>query len=190
MLGALLSVTIGACASSRRGVAVDELVKENEQREHVYRLASGDLVDVSTWGQEPFSGTYRVRGDGRITLALIGDVTVAGLTPQQAATTIAQRLEGIILEPKVTVSVSEPRVPMVSVLGEVRMAGHFELHDGDSVLDLIARAQGLTEFADTDAIYVLRDDQRIRFSFTDLVRGVGAGLSFRLRDHDVIVVED
>lgn len=172
-------------------VWVDDLPDEAYQPEP-YRIRPGDNLNVSIWNQDELTRDVRVRADGNITLPLISDVYVAGLTPPDAADVIKRRLDGLVLNPAVAVAVREGHVPNVSVVGEVRTAGQFALAPDETVLHVIAKAGGLTEFAQPDAIFVVRRNdkqQRVRFSYDKLSRGNGRGLDFKLRDGDVIVVE-
>lgn len=172
-------------------VWVDDL-PENAYQPDAYRIQPGDSLHVSIWNQDELTGDVRVRADGQITLPLVGDVPVAGLTPTDASDMITKRLDGLVLNPAVAVAVREGRLPQVSVLGEVRTAGQFTFSRDETVLHLIAKAGGLTEFAQPDAIFVVRkghEQKRVRFSYDELSRGKGRGLEFKLRDGDVIVVE-
>jgi polysaccharide export outer membrane protein len=156
------------------------------------RFVVDDQVLVTVWNQPALSGPHRVRPDGMISLPLAGDVAVVGLTPEGASAAIASALQGLVVDPKVTVELLASRPPLVAVVGEVRTPGRFELRAHEGVLELLALAGGLTEFADRDGIYVLRRDAgvtRIRFSYPQLERGEPRAVGFALRDGDVIVVE-
>ena len=157
-----------------------------------YRIHPGDLLAISVWNQPNLSSEVRVRPDGMATLPLLGDIAVEGLTPTGCAEQIERRLEGIVVEPKVTVTLREARTPTISVVGEVQRVGDYPLREGDSILQIIARAGGLTEFADPNHIYVLRrrpELMRVRFTYEQLSKGTGRALSFRLHNGDIIVVE-
>lgn len=170
---------------------VDEL-PERALAPAAYRIQNGDQLIVTVWNQENLSGEVNVRPDGNITLPLIGDVAVAGMTPPACAKEIARRLNGLVLDPKVAVSVAQTREPTVSVLGEVRDAGTYPLRRGEGVLEVLARAGGLSEFADRERIFVIRrqgEPLRVRFSYHKLVRSEGAAIAFALQDGDVVVVE-
>jgi polysaccharide biosynthesis/export protein len=170
---------------------VDEL-DETAYEPEPYRIGSGDGLHIIIWNQAELTGDVRVRPDGNITLALVGDVSVAGLTPDDAAASIKKRLDGIVLEPNVSVAVREGRQSNVSVVGEVRTPGQYNFNKQETVLHVLAKAGGLTEFAQPDAVFVVRsypDRARVRFHYDKLSRGVGRSLEFQLRDGDVIVVE-
>jgi polysaccharide export outer membrane protein len=90
------------------------------------------------------------------------------------------------------VSVTKRRPIRVSVLGEVKQPGRFELEYDESLLSAVARGGGLTEYADRDSIYVVRREPhllRIRFRFRDLAGPEAISARFRLNDGDVVVVE-
>jgi polysaccharide biosynthesis/export protein len=187
---AALVTLLGGCVSDKY-TEVDQL-PEQALAPMPYRIQPGDKLAVSVWNQTNLSGDQIVRPDGNITLPLAGDVAVAGLTPPACAKEIARRLNGLVLDPKVSVSVAGTREASVSVLGEVRDAGAYPLKPGEGVLEILARAGGLSEFADRDRIFVIRkkgEPVRVRFQYAKLVRQEGAGVAFNLQDGDVVVVE-
>lgn len=186
----VLALAASGCATDGKFVWVDELDRE-DLKPAPYLVAPGDRLVVNVWNQPPLSGEVLVRPDGNITLPLMGDVQVAGVTPQQAAEAVARKLTGLVVEPHVAVSLAGTREPTVSVLGEVQQAGSYPLRPGEGVLEVLARAGGLSEFARKDAIFVVRRSQglRVRFDYQRLARAVGAGVAFELQDGDVVVVE-
>lgn len=189
-LALVLGLAAFGCATEGKFVWVDQL-DSAALKSAPYLVSPGDRLLINVWNQPPLSGEVLVRPDGNITLPLVGDVPVAAMTPQQVADAIARKLNGLVVEPHVAVSLAGTRAPSVSVLGEVRSAGSFELRPGEGVLELLARAGGLSEFARKDAIFVVRRSQelRVRFDYARLSRGVGAAAAFELQDGDVVVVE-
>lgn len=187
----LLALAAAGCATATPYTWVDDLSAQAFEPAP-YRINVGDLISVSVWNQANLSAEARVRPDGMVTLPLLGDIPVAGLTPPSCASQVQRRLDGLVLEPKVTVSLREAKTPAVSVVGEVRQVGEYPLNGADNVVQVLARAGGLTEFAQPDHIYVLRREPkplRVRFTYNQLTRGAGRGLSFRLRDGDILIVE-
>ncbi len=189
-LALVIALAASGCATDGKFVWVDELDRE-DLKPAPYLVTPGDRLVVNVWNQPPLSGEVLVRPDGNITLPLMGDVAVAGVTPQQAAEAVARKLSGLVTEPHVAVSLAGTREPTVSVLGEVQQAGSYALRPGEGVLEVLARAGGLSEFARKDAIFVVRRSQglRVRFDYQRLSRAVGAGVAFELQDGDVVVVE-
>jgi polysaccharide export outer membrane protein len=160
----------------------------------VYRIRGNDRLAITVFKQEALSGEVLVRADGQVTVALIGDIAVVGKTPPEAGTEIANALSatGFIEKPSVSVAVIETRTPDFAVIGEVRQPGSFELKPGTTVVDGVALAGGLTEFANKERVFVIRkakENQRVRFDWNKLTRSEGKGLRYKVEDGDVIVVE-
>jgi polysaccharide export outer membrane protein len=135
------------------------------------------------------SGEFEVRPAGELLLPVSGRVMAVGLTAPELAQQLTTRLRGLLADPRVTVVIAARRAANVSLLGEVRAPGRFELREGEGILEALARAGGMTPFADEDRIFVVRRGlpSRVRFRFRDLV--AGRGNAFELLDGDVVVVE-
>lgn len=166
-------------------------------------LKSGDVVRLTIPGMEnELKGEVAemtITADGNITVPYVGPLPVKGLTPAQAARQLNGRLNGIVVDPQARITVVEPRPPQVSVLGEVGRPDRYDINYGDGVLQALAEAGGLTEFANPGKIFVVRQEPgvageaapplRIRFEYEDLVGGEEVSIDFQLRDGDVIVVQ-
>lgn len=157
----------------------------------LYRVDSGDLLDIKVYNEERFSTKTRVRADGRITFSMIGDVEVRGRTPTEVANLLSQGLKRVLNAPIITVAVEEARPISISVVGEAASPGLYNIQARSGVLQAIAQAGGLTEFADYDQIYVVRKSppQRIRFNYYGLTNNDTAAASFVLQNGDVISLE-
>lgn len=154
------------------------------------RIRLGDTVAVTVSGQPQLSGTFLVGADGAVTLPDVGAIRLAGNRPEEAARLLTTRIATIIQAPRVSVVVAQRRV-QVAILGEVRSPGKYQLAAGDGVVEAIATAGGLGEFANGNAIYLVRADEpvRIRFRMKDLLKGGASARSFILRDGDLLIVE-
>jgi polysaccharide export outer membrane protein len=132
-----------------------------------------------------------VRPDGMISLPLVNDIRASGLTAVQLRQEITKRLAEYVPSPEVSVMVREVHSVKVAVLGAVRMPGHYEVKSSATVLELIARAQGLNEFADRGRIVVLRQNgtetTRIPFNYRKVAEGSEQD-NFYVRPGDIIVV--
>ncbi len=155
---------------------------------HPEVIRPGDVVSVRVFGQEPMSVRARVRSDGLVAIPLLGEQQLAGKLPSAAARELEQLLKPFVAEPHVIVVIEESTV-QVTVLGEVRETGRFALPPPARLIDAMAEAGGLTEFADETAVYVLRDGQRIRFDYVDILRGAQHVQRFKLQSGDVVVAE-
>jgi polysaccharide export outer membrane protein len=187
----ILAVALTALTGCGAGryVWAEELREPRAPDEYV--IASGDLVGVRIFNQETMTTRARVRGDGKITVPLLGDVEVRGRTPAAAAADVALRYREYLSSPRVTVTVEEAQPASVSVLGEVARPGIFALEPPAGVLQALAAAGGLTEYAGKSSIYVVRraPAQRIRFSLDSLVQAGTRSATFRLRAGDAVIVE-
>jgi polysaccharide biosynthesis/export protein len=156
-----------------------------------YRIGPEDVLYVAVWKNESMSREVPVRPDGMISLPLLNDVQAAGLTPMQLREVLIRRLGEYMPTPEVSVIVQEVRSPKVSILGGVAHPGRYELKGRTTVLDLLALAGGLTEFASRPRIVILRGKgarvDRIRFDYGKAMSD-GAQENFDLVPGDVVLV--
>ena len=186
-----LSVWLGSCAPPQPFVWASRL-PPTDDKPTAFRIGPGDEIYVLVADQQALSGAFTMGPDGSYVQPVVGNVSLNGLTTKEAAQQLTARLSGILVRPQVTVTVTKRRPIRVSVLGQVTKPGRFELPYDESLLSAIANAGGLTEFADEDAIYVVRRDPhllRIRFRLRDLAAPEAVSARFRLNDSDVVVVE-
>lgn len=177
-----------ACSASLPFVWVHDLPADNEPD----RIRVGDQISVVVKNQKQLTGEFNVGTQGTYVQPLVGPIRVAGATPPEIAKRLAERLEGIVVEPLVAVTIVKYADLTIGVLGEVNKAGSLTVPYGTNMLDLMARVGGLTQFADQSAIYVIRAKPRpvrIRFEYDYLIGGDPRSLDFRLRDGDIVHVE-
>ncbi|MGH7285763.1 MAG: polysaccharide biosynthesis/export family protein [Polyangiaceae bacterium] len=184
-----LSVSVASCASQGSYVWVDDLAETQAPDE--YTIQPGDVIAVTVFGQDNMSTHARVRSDGRIALPFLGDVEVRGKSPPAVSRELEGRYKQYVVAPAVTVTVEESQPTSVSVLGEVNHPGVYTLDPSAGVLQGLAAAGGVTDYASLGSIFVVRRSptQRIRFTYASLTQGSGRGVTFRLHAGDVVVVE-
>jgi len=157
-----------------------------------FRIGPEDILDVQVWGDSDLSRTVPVRPDGMISLPLVNDIRAAGLTPAVLRLHITQRLAEFIPSPEVAVIVREVHSVKIAVLGAVRVPGLFEVKGPATVLEMLARAQGFTEFADRGRIVVLRRNgettTRIPFNYREVAKQGSDQDNFPVYAGDTIVV--
>jgi polysaccharide export outer membrane protein len=138
-------------------------------------LGPSDIIHISVWKNSDLSQTVTVGPDGFVSLPLVGNVQVAGLTSDQLGKMIASRLTTYVVSPQVTVSIVEIRSRQVYILGQVSKPGSFPLIAPTHVLQLIAEAGGLTNYAKRKSIVVLRPElggtNKLSFNYNSVVRG-------------------
>lgn len=192
LAGALLACVLcaTACGASGRYVWVHERpVAPVEKR---ILIGAGDLLEIQVFNDEQNSTTGRVLNDGTLTIPLLGPVHVAGLRSEELSALLERQLKRFIAEPKVTVVIRES-VVYVSVIGEVKDSKSMQLIEPATVLQALAEAGGLTEYASESCIFVLRkqgdNTERIRFSYDALVQAEPAASKFTLKTGDILVVD-
>jgi polysaccharide export outer membrane protein len=157
-------------------------------------LGVGDSVKVTVFQNPDLTTEARISEAGTINMPLIGDVAVSGLTPDNAAARIAERLTRgkFVINPQVSLSLETLRSRQVTVLGEVGHPGRYPLDDvSNSVTDLLARAGGITAEGD-DNVVVVRHvngrELRIPVDLAEMSRTGNTSRDMRLENGDVVYV--
>jgi len=161
--------------------------------DYEYVIGPADVIEVAVWQNTVISRTVPVRPDGRISLPVINDVQAAGLTPSQLQASLVKSLAGYIQTPEVSVIVREVHSFNVSVIGNVAKPGRYSLDSRVTVLDALALAGGLTEYADRGKIVVLRRGrtatEQLPFAYDKVASGSGSSqLNFFVHPDDIILV--
>lgn len=178
-------------ASGNRPVTPDTRVPRGVDKQ--YKIGADDVLTVDVWHEKEVSGQVTVRPDGKISLPLIGDVRAAGLTPEQLQNELAAQFSKYLTDPTVTVIVAEIRSQRINVLGQVLRPGTYALIPPMDVIDAIAAAGGLAQFAKKGDIYVLRTTsdghrERIKFHYKDVLKGKRGSHDVYLQTRDTVVV--
>jgi polysaccharide biosynthesis/export protein len=157
-----------------------------------YRIGEQDLLTITVWREPELSGTVMVRPDGKITLPLLNDVHASGLTPDELKASLMEKLGPFVNAPQVTVAVREINSRKVFIIGQVGHEGSYRINSTTTVLQIIAEAGGLRDFANRKGIYVLRSQngaqQRLSFNYDNVIRGKDSRANILLRPGDTIVV--
>lgn len=185
----LLAMGTSACSTQEKfNASLDG--RPTLQRE--YRIGPEDELYISVWKNETLSRTVPVRPDGMISLPLVNDVQAAGLTPMELRDVVRQKLAGYMAAPEVSVIVQGVRSFKVSVIGEVKKPGIYEIRGRNTVLDALAQAEGLTDFASRSRIVILRPNggamKRIPFNYNRAISEDGDKEISQLRPGDIVVV--
>ncbi len=170
-------------ASSAKSVSVDD----------DYTIGPSDVLAINVWKDTELTRTVLVRPDGKISLPLVGELEVSGLTAAKVQRLLAQRLKEYIDNPQVTVIVQEVKSRTYTIVGKVAKPGSFPLAKPTTVLDAIAMAGGFLDFAKSNKILVIRrwgdgSTIRIPFDYKKAIKGKGTDENIDLRNGDTIVV--
>ena len=156
-----------------------------------YVIGASDVLTVTVWKEPTLSGNLLVRPDGMISLPLMGDVQASGMTPLKLADQIATKLKKFVQDPNVSVVVTAIHSKVVYLLGEVGKKGPIEMTPNMTLLEAIGSAGGLTDFANSKKIYILRNEagkiQRIPVQYKEALKG-NSTLDLVLKSGDTIVV--
>jgi polysaccharide export outer membrane protein len=155
-----------------------------------YRVGVDDELLISVWHEAELSQAVVVRPDGMITLPLLNDIKVVGLTPEETQSLLTERLKPIVNEPQVTVTVKAIKSRKVFLVGNATKQGAYALGGRMTVLELLAEAGGLGPFAKTRSIYVLRNEKgkEVRLPFNYKRALSGKGVNYELLPGDMVVV--
>lgn len=157
-----------------------------------YVIGPEDMLDINVWKEPDVSRVVPVRPDGRISLPLINDVQAAGMTPQQLANGVTDKLRKYFNEPQVTVIVTQINSQRIYVVGEVPRAGAFPLIPGMTVLQALSAAGGFTPYADMKKIHIMRlhDGKyaQLPFNYKEVLKGDNPEQNIKLEPGDTVVV--
>jgi len=157
-----------------------------------YVIGSEDVLTIDVWKEPEISRSVPVRRDGKISLPLLDDVVAAGLTPTQLSSEIVDRLHKIIVNPKVTVIVTQMSSQRIYILGQVTRGGAYPLVPDMTALQALSIAGGFTPFANLKKIYVMRNengqDKTFQINYKEVVAGHKPEENIHLKAGDTIVV--
>lgn len=158
-----------------------------------YLIGAGDTLQVSVWKEPDASVPSEVvRPDGKITVPMIKEVEVAGLTPRQAEAVITEGLGKFITDPNVTVVVAAINSKKVYLIGAVKKEGTLPYTYGMTIMQALSEAGGLTDYAKRKKIYVLRTENgreyRLDFNYEEVIRGERMTQNAVLLPGDTVVI--
>lgn len=155
-----------------------------------YVIGAEDVLQISVWGNPELSITaVPVRPDGKVSAPLVGDVQASGLTPNQLQEKLAEKIKEFVQNPHVTVIVSGINSYKVYAMGNGVRSGAVSLKTSTTLLQFLAIA-GLTERADLQNAYLLRNKERIGVDFYKLWVKGDISQSVLLVPGDIIFVPD
>lgn len=157
-----------------------------------YRIGPGDVLGVLFWRDKELTTDVVVRPDGRISLPVMNEMDVVGLSTEDLRARITERARKYVADPIVSVVVRQINSRFVFITGKVNKPGPYQLYGPMSVLQLIAMAAGIQEYADKSGIVIVRDEngkqQRLPFSYDDVVKRGVLSQNIMLRPGDTVVV--
>lgn len=167
-------------------------MKKADYDPNTYIIGEQDVLSIDVWKEKDISETVVVRPDGKITIPLVDEVYVVGMTPLQLQSMLEDKLKPFLTVPQVTVIVKEISSRKVYLMGQVGRTGPFLINSTTTVLQLIAQAGGLRDFAKKKKIYIMRNvngkTEQYRFNYDEVIKGKNLQQNIVLRPGDTIVV--
>jgi len=157
-----------------------------------YVIGAEDVLGIVFWRDQDMTGDATVRPDGKITLPLVGDIQALGLTPEALRDVVSKAAGKFLEDASVTVVVRQINSRKAFITGEVKTPGAYSLASPRNVMQLIAMAGGLTEYADAKNITIMRTEKgqtrTSKFNYRDVSKGKNLSQNIELIPGDTIVV--
>ena len=126
--------------------------------EEFYVIGAGDVLNINIWKEPSLSGTVKVRPDGFVTVPLVNEIQVVGMTTTQLRKVLEDKYKEFTVDPFITVRLESIASSEVFLLGQVSRPGAFPLNGNETLLQILTRAGGLAIFADRSNLRVVRRD--------------------------------
>jgi polysaccharide export outer membrane protein len=157
-----------------------------------YAVKPGDVLEISVWKEPDLQRTVLVRPDGAFSFPLVGEIDARGKSVSELNKIVSDRLGKYIADAVVTVSLTEVKGNKIFVIGQVNKPGEFIVNPSVNVMQALSMAGGVTAFAATNDIKILRRNgatqQAMAFQYGDVVRGRSLDQNVELLSGDVVVV--
>src|ERR1051325_11689113 len=148
----LALLTLTACATQELRVSEYRVAPDTpnpaKPPEEFYVIGAGDTIGINVWKEPTLSGTVKVRPDGYVTLPLLNEVQVIGLTTAQLRKLLEEKYKEFTTDPFVTIRIEGISSSEVFLVGQVGRTGAFPLNGNETILQLLSRVGGLGIFAD------------------------------------------
>ena len=160
-----------------------------------YIMCPGDQLEIVVIGNEdinttaPATNKYFVRPDGKLSFPLIGEIDTTGLTVSQFTNMMQIKLGEYIVQPHVTVNITQLGTTRVYVLGEVKKPGLYELVKSHNVLDAIGIAEGYTKDAAKKKVFLIHKDHKgepLKINLNDLLKKGDTSQNYALVEGDLL----
>ena len=180
-------------ASAFAGSVPNAPIKEKQTDTVNYLLTPGDVIEISVWKEEGLQQQQiLVAPDGNINFPLAGTIMAAGRPMSSLENTIAERLADYIADPVVNVKLIQSSGNSIFVIGKVNKPGQYPVNRRIDVMQALSLAGGLTVFADTDSIHILRRVGNVLkvmpFDYDDVLDGEHLEQNILLEAGDTVTV--
>ena len=158
-----------------------------------YVIGPSDVLSINYRNEKDMTGDYIVRPDGKITLPLLNDVDVLGLTPEQLKDRLLPPSAKLLVDPTITVGIKAINSRKVYISGGINKPGPYDLLGPMTVVQLISSAGGLREFADGKVTIIRIEggkEQVFRFNYKEVLDGKNLKQNILLKSGDTVLVKE
>lgn len=165
-----------------------------------YVLRPADVLSVNVFGYPELSfpapgnpDSIIIRSDGKFEFPLLGEIEAAGLSPEQLASLLRERLGRYYVNPRVTVNLLRFSTERVYVVGEVNAPGQYELDKSRNLMDAIGAAKGWTKDAAKTKVFIIHKNQQdkpVRVNLMDLLNKGDVSKNLLLQEGDIVYLTD
>jgi polysaccharide export outer membrane protein len=160
--------------------------------EKTYFIGTGDVLEIAVWKDPDLSRKVIVPPDGTISFPLIDSINVTNLSTAELKKIVTKKLSEFVPDATVTVMLVEINSLRAYVIGKVNSPGEFVINLETNVMQILAKAGGLTPFASDGNIKILRQKQgqitKIPFDYGEVEKGKNLEQNILLQPGDVVVV--
>jgi len=197
ILSLIVSGVVCCSHSKPAEINIDTNINTNINTEEpvdasAYVIGAMDVLEIQVWKEPDLSRQVLVRPDGKITLALIGDIQASGMNTLDLKALLTERLRNFVDNPEVTVTLLESRSKNFYIIGKVNRPGTYQLSPNMTVLQALSAAGDLADWADKDSIRIIRrsgeKEEIIPFDYDKVVSGKKLEQNILLQPNDTIVV--
>ena len=192
LIGNVPALTAALVLAGALGSLLPALAQEESQSPNDFHIGVSDVLTISVWKNPELSAQVPVRPDGKIALPLVGEVQAAGLTPDQLRQDLNGQFASFVTAPTISVVVNQINSMKVFIVGEVRSPGSYDIIQPTRLMQALAMAGGLSEYADKSDVLVLRQagstENRIIVSVKGITNGKKLADNILLEPGDTIVV--
>jgi len=193
----VLAYILSGCTSLNLPTATIHQSNTVDVASYKYLIGAGDVVNIFVWREAEVSGTFVVRPDGMITTSLVEDIPAAGKTPTELARIVEGILGTYLKDPVVTVTVNDfvgPFSEQIRVIGEAAEPQSINYTQHMTLLDVMIRVGGLTEFADGNDATLVRVEEGVQKQYEiyieDLIKNGEIEANVDVLPGDIIVIPE
>lgn len=193
----LLTQLVISCSSPTLPSATIHSSNTVDITSYKYLIGAGDVLNIFVWRNPEVSGTFVVRPDGMITTSLVEDIQVSGKTPTELARSIEKILATYLRDPIVTVTVNNfvgPFSEQIRVIGEAAHPQSINYTQDMTLLDVMIRVGGLTEFSDGNDAVLVRiengEQKQYNIYIKDLIKDGEIKANIDMLPGDIIIIPE